>query len=66
MKKHQVDASRTVAERIDEARRGSTLRRRVWAQFMAGTSMVDLAASEGVDVSIIEDIIRAKMRRLRT
>lgn len=55
---------RTLAERKDEWRRASTMRRRVWDEFLDGTSMVDLAASHGVDVSIIEDIIRTKMRRL--
>ena len=55
-------------ERLDEALANltETQQRRIRARYLSGRTMQDIAAGEGVSVSVVSESIRSGLKKLRT
>lgn len=59
---------RLTLERLDEAlsRLTETQQRRIRARYLSGMTIQDIAAGEGVSVSVVSESIRSGLKKLRT
>lgn len=59
---------RLTLERLDEALSylTETQQRRIRARYLSGRTMQDIAAGEGVSVSVVSESIRSGLKKLRT
>lgn len=59
---------RLTLERLDEALSNltETQQRRIRARYLSGMTMQDIAAGEGVSVSVVSESIRSGLKKLRT